>query len=386
VQVHDLPLEMITPENAFSIGSSLGELLEVDNVDNQKPSRKSFLRLRVLIKVLRPLIPGFTHHRPPRAPTWVQYKYERLSEYCYFCGRLGHLSYACPVADRPPAHGRYGDVLKAKPPKFSRVVNLITARKPLECMFEPVVVSSSAVSSLVPTESTQLSLLAPSQSSYTSRALPQFQGAAPHPIEKNLSSLIPTFTQVALNEKAHLVLSPLLTHTPSLMIPKPNNPSRNLLQQAEILGTDIPISLSSSFSTCASQFSLFPKLDVLPSSLNETKLFPQDSTCSSPKSSLCTLRILPPSLSTKPPKYPLVPYTKKRFHPYSKQNSSPAGSSELAFPCKKSKVNPQSSEDGFVSTDLRLPATLSQLVLEEIESAEFVFDKVVGCGQLPPTK
>jgi hypothetical protein len=61
-------------------------------LNNQKPSRKSYLRLHVLIKLLRPLIPRFTHHRPLKAPTWVQYKYERLLEYCYFCGRLGHLS------------------------------------------------------------------------------------------------------------------------------------------------------------------------------------------------------------------------------------------------------------------------------------------------------
>jgi hypothetical protein len=116
VQVHNLPLEMITPENAVSIGSSLGELLEVDNADNQKPLRKSYLRLRVLIKLQCPLIPGFTYHRPPKAPVWVQYRYERLSEYCYFCGRLGHPSYECLVADRPLSHGRYGDKLKARPP------------------------------------------------------------------------------------------------------------------------------------------------------------------------------------------------------------------------------------------------------------------------------
>ncbi|XP_059446390.1 uncharacterized protein LOC132177932 [Corylus avellana] len=155
VQVHDLPLEMITPENAFSIGSSLGELLEVDNAENNKPSRKSFLRFRVLIKLHHPLTPGFTHHYPPKAPTWVQYKYERLSEYCYFCGRLGHLSYACPVADRPPAHGRYGVILKASPLKFTWVVNLIPAHKPLARMIEPVVEVPLAVSNSASTESNQ---------------------------------------------------------------------------------------------------------------------------------------------------------------------------------------------------------------------------------------
>jgi hypothetical protein len=158
VQVHNLPLEMITPENAVSIGSSLGELLEVDNADNQKPLRKSYLRLRVLIKLQCPLISGFTYHRPPKAPVWVQYRYERLSEYCYFCGRLGHPSYECLVADRPLSHGRYGDKLKARPPIFTWVVNLIPDRKPLDGMFKPDVVPSSALSNgsstLVPTEST----------------------------------------------------------------------------------------------------------------------------------------------------------------------------------------------------------------------------------------
>jgi hypothetical protein len=45
VQVHDLPLEMTTLENALNIGSILGELLEVDNAENHKPTRKSYLRV-----------------------------------------------------------------------------------------------------------------------------------------------------------------------------------------------------------------------------------------------------------------------------------------------------------------------------------------------------
>jgi hypothetical protein len=49
VQVHNLPLELVTFENANGIGASLGKLLTVDNEDNLKPSRKSFLRIRILL-------------------------------------------------------------------------------------------------------------------------------------------------------------------------------------------------------------------------------------------------------------------------------------------------------------------------------------------------
>jgi hypothetical protein len=122
VQVHNLLLELITVANAENIGASLGVLLEVDNANCSKPARKGFLRFRVLLNLLNPLIPGFTHHRPPKAPLWVQYMYERLSDYCYTCERIRHLSFACPVDPRPPDHGRYGEMLKAESPKTSKVV------------------------------------------------------------------------------------------------------------------------------------------------------------------------------------------------------------------------------------------------------------------------
>ena len=122
VQVHNLPLELITVANAENIGASLGVLLEVDNANCYKPVRKGFLRFRVLLNLLSPFTPGFTHHRPPMASLWVQYKYERLSDYCYTCGRIGHLSFAYAVDPRPPDHGRYGDMLKASSPKTNKVV------------------------------------------------------------------------------------------------------------------------------------------------------------------------------------------------------------------------------------------------------------------------
>ena len=142
VQVHNLPLELITVANAENISASLGVLLEVDNANCSKPARKGFLRFRVLLNLLNPLIPGFTHHRPPKAPLWVQYMYKRLSNYCYTCGRIGHLSFVCPVDPRPPANGKYGEMLKAKSPKTSRVVQIIQFKSRLSDGLAMVTTSS----------------------------------------------------------------------------------------------------------------------------------------------------------------------------------------------------------------------------------------------------
>lgn len=76
------------------------------------------------------LVPGFFHRCPPKEPTWIQYKHERLYDFCYVCGRLGHLSFSCPVEPRPSDSGFYGPFLKASPPKVNRVNVLISSRPP----------------------------------------------------------------------------------------------------------------------------------------------------------------------------------------------------------------------------------------------------------------
>ena len=64
VQVHGLPLEKMMVANAAKIAGSLGGLVEVDNLDNLKPHRKSYLRIHVLISLEEPLAMGFILQRP----------------------------------------------------------------------------------------------------------------------------------------------------------------------------------------------------------------------------------------------------------------------------------------------------------------------------------
>ena len=147
-------------ENAENIGVSLGDLLMVDNTDNLKPTWKSFLRFRVMLNLLNPLVPGFTHHRLPSAPIWIQYKYERLSDYRYTCGRVRHLSYSYLVDPRPLVHGRYDDKLKASSLNTSWIVHLIQHRRQLAPSVGPSTLAS--VSIKPGSKSTQSTL--PSQS------------------------------------------------------------------------------------------------------------------------------------------------------------------------------------------------------------------------------
>jgi hypothetical protein len=82
VQVHGLPSQNMTSTNAIKIGKGLGTLLEVDNGHVVGLICRQFLRIKVEINILQPLVPGFLLPRLNRDPLWVSFKYERLADYC----------------------------------------------------------------------------------------------------------------------------------------------------------------------------------------------------------------------------------------------------------------------------------------------------------------
>jgi hypothetical protein len=90
VQVHDLPLELMNQQNAQIIGDQMGQLLESEASENLSQQRKTCLRIKVRIPLNQPLALGFYQKRHNQPPSWVQFRYERLSDFCFSCGRLGH--------------------------------------------------------------------------------------------------------------------------------------------------------------------------------------------------------------------------------------------------------------------------------------------------------
>ncbi|KAG8499292.1 hypothetical protein CXB51_005801 [Gossypium anomalum] len=93
VQIHDVPVGLFSENLVIQIGNFIGVFLEYDGYNLGKENR-TFMRIRVQIDVRHPLKRKkqilFCWRR-----SYVNFKYERLSLFCFYCGRLGHNDSFC---------------------------------------------------------------------------------------------------------------------------------------------------------------------------------------------------------------------------------------------------------------------------------------------------
>lgn len=118
VQIHGLPPIHLTLSNAKTIGSLLGEFLEADLTQDGVINYSAFLRVRVNFLVDAPFPTGFHQKRGNGKTYWIMLKYEKLSDICYTCGIMGHISKSCSVKDQlsldtpSSSAGKYGPWLR----------------------------------------------------------------------------------------------------------------------------------------------------------------------------------------------------------------------------------------------------------------------------------
>jgi hypothetical protein len=93
LQVHDMPLICMNREVGYQIGTTLGVVEEAE-VISDKVGWGCCLQIMVNIGLTKPLDRG-------RALTlngksiWVSFKYEKLAQFCYTCGRIFHALNSC---------------------------------------------------------------------------------------------------------------------------------------------------------------------------------------------------------------------------------------------------------------------------------------------------
>lgn len=114
IQVHGLPISCMTKANASKIGKQFVELIEVERIDEKGGLllSRSSLRIKVMVDTSKPLLRGFFHKRAYTEVgrlgenLWINFKYERLSDFYFLCDRVGHEKNSCkfPLASMAGGH------------------------------------------------------------------------------------------------------------------------------------------------------------------------------------------------------------------------------------------------------------------------------------------
>ncbi|KAH7526808.1 hypothetical protein JRO89_XSUnG0053100 [Xanthoceras sorbifolium] len=90
IQLHNLPLACMCREVGLILGGLIGKMIEIDGGSSGSCLGK-FIRVRVMLDVSKPLLRGLrVKVGYPEEICSVVLCYEKLPNFCYFCGKLGH--------------------------------------------------------------------------------------------------------------------------------------------------------------------------------------------------------------------------------------------------------------------------------------------------------
>lgn len=95
MRLYHLPYAGKNEETLKQIGSQFGEVIELDK--NTIIGATKSIRLKIMLNLQKPLKRGTRVRIGKAEPCWIPATYERLSSFCYWCGRLGHNHKDCEI-------------------------------------------------------------------------------------------------------------------------------------------------------------------------------------------------------------------------------------------------------------------------------------------------
>ncbi|KAK9009196.1 hypothetical protein V6N11_035741 [Hibiscus sabdariffa] len=164
IRVYRLPLRAMNKDMGLRLGNSVGTAMGVDH-HIEGGNMGEFLRILVQVDIRKPLrrcvLLGAALGKPA---TPCPLRYERLPEFCYYCGLVGHGLAACPSkpADLDNKQLQYGSWLRVQtqqPRPGPR------RRTGIEYFSDPATGSTETSPTNVPTTDTQAPAVAPASSS-----------------------------------------------------------------------------------------------------------------------------------------------------------------------------------------------------------------------------
>ncbi|KAL2903571.1 Endogenous retrovirus group K member 8 Gag polyprotein [Bienertia sinuspersici] len=102
----------------------MGGFVEYDESDPL--GLDNFIKMKLLIDIDKPHRRGLRISINPTTSKWVDIKYERSGDFCYYCGRLGHVDRNCDNINEVNDNAneivyRYGPWMRASPLKRNKM-------------------------------------------------------------------------------------------------------------------------------------------------------------------------------------------------------------------------------------------------------------------------
>ncbi|KAL9679901.1 hypothetical protein QQ045_017772 [Rhodiola kirilowii] len=116
LQVHNVPAELREGTAPSELASLVGRVIKDELEDGKKDfQRRKWDRFRIEIDVNIPIRHGVYMLDEEEDPLWIEFKYERLPNFCYRCGRLSHELEQCTYEVEDPSNRRkFGPQLRAE--------------------------------------------------------------------------------------------------------------------------------------------------------------------------------------------------------------------------------------------------------------------------------
>ncbi|KAJ1380911.1 Zinc knuckle CX2CX4HX4C [Sesbania bispinosa] len=112
IQIWGLPLHCRIKKMGLKNGECMGPINDADIYEIQ--GRGSFVKVQVQIDIDKPLMNGINVGSKKDGVFWVDFQYERLPQFCYLCGHIGHDDSACDVKEGAEEEERsFGPWMKA---------------------------------------------------------------------------------------------------------------------------------------------------------------------------------------------------------------------------------------------------------------------------------
>ena len=86
---------MLDVETIIELGETLGQVIPCENPNDLVGG--DFLHVHVEIDVSKPLCRGRRVALDENEEIWISFKYEKLSNFCYWCGLISHDGKDCNI-------------------------------------------------------------------------------------------------------------------------------------------------------------------------------------------------------------------------------------------------------------------------------------------------